>query len=123
MAHTGVSQVSYANTLYANAQSSGRIVSYQPTTPGLYYDMIASQQQQQHQQLLDSHSPKIECPSPPCETRSPGGGMVSAGESPDHHQLTSPHIVTLGPSTSPAGAKIILDNGHAERPTVVSLSS
>jgi len=101
-------------------------VSYQPTNPTLYYDMITSQQQQQqqqpHQQLLENHSPKIECPSPPCTTRSPG--MVSAGQSPDHHQLTSPHIVTLGsPSTSPAGSKIMLDNGHLERPTVVSISS
>ncbi|KAL6255434.1 hypothetical protein P5V15_013769 [Pogonomyrmex californicus] len=123
MAHTGVSQVTYPSSLYGSPQSSSRIVPYQP----VYYDMIASQQQQQQQQqqqhqLLETHSPKIECPSPPCTTRSPG--MISAGQSPDHHQLTSPHIVTLGsPSTSPAGSKIMLDNGHLERSTVVSISS
>ncbi|XP_039306205.1 box A-binding factor isoform X2 [Solenopsis invicta] len=113
MAHTGVSQVPYPGNLYGSPQSSNRIVSYaQP----VYFDLP----QQQHQ-LLETHSPKIECPSPPC-TRSPG--MVSAGQSPDHHQLTSPHIVTLGsPSTSPAGPKIMLDNGHLERSTVVSISS
>ncbi|XP_072763979.1 uncharacterized protein [Anoplolepis gracilipes] len=117
MAHTGVSQVPYAGNLYSNTQASGRIMSYQPSTTGLYYDMISSQQQQQ--QLLETTSPKIECPSSPCATRSPG--MVSAGQSPDHHQLTSPHIVTLGsPSNSPAGSKIMLDNGHLERSTVVS---
>lgn len=120
MAHTGVSQVSYTSNIYGGAQGSSRIVSYQPTTTNLYYDMINSQQQQQ--QLLETHSPKIECPSSPCATRSPG--MVSAGQSPDHHQLTSPHIVTLGsPSSSPAGPKIMLDNGHLERSTVVSISS
>ncbi|XP_070165203.1 box A-binding factor isoform X3 [Polyergus mexicanus] len=120
MAHTGVSQVSYTSNIYGGAQASSRIVSYQPTTTNLYYDMINSQQQQQ--QLLETHSPKIECPSSPCATRSPG--MVSAGQSPDHHQLTSPHIVTLGsPSSSPAGPKIMLDNGHLERSTVVSISS
>lgn len=119
MAHTGVSQVSYATNIYGNAQASNRIVSYQPTTTGLYYEMMSSQQQQQ---LLETHSPKIECPSSPCATRSPG--IVSAGQSPDHHQLTSPHIVTLGsPSSSPAGPKIMLDNGHLERSTVVSISS
>ncbi|XP_071560894.1 uncharacterized protein [Temnothorax nylanderi] len=120
MAHTGVSQVTYPSSLYGSPQSSSRLVPYQP----VYYDLIASQQQQQQQhQLLETHSPKIECPSPPCTTRSPG--MVSAGQSPDHHhQLTSPHIVTLGsPSTSPAGSKIMLDNGHLERSTVVSISS
>ncbi|XP_018308709.1 box A-binding factor isoform X3 [Mycetomoellerius zeteki] len=116
MAHTGVSQMTYPSNLYGSSQSSSRLVPYQP----VYYDLITSQQQQQ--QLLETHSPKIECPSPPCTTRSPG--MVSAGQSPDHHQLTSPHIVTLGsPSTSPAGSKIILDNGHLERSTVVSISS
>ncbi|XP_011332333.1 box A-binding factor isoform X2 [Ooceraea biroi] len=130
MAHSGgvsvTHAVTYANSFFDNAQSSSRIVSYQ-ANPTLYYDMITSQQQQQqqqqpHQQLLENHSPKIECPSPPCATRSPG--MVSAGQSPDHHQLTSPHIVTLGsPSTSPTGSKIMLDNGHLERPTVVSISS
>ncbi|KAL6428732.1 hypothetical protein ACFW04_007953 [Cataglyphis niger] len=119
MAH-GVSQVSYTSNIYGSAQAPSRIVSYQPTTTNLYYDMINSQQHQQ--QLLEAHSPKIECPSSPCATRSPG--MVSAGQSPDHHQLTSPHIVTLGsPSSSPAGPKIMLDNGHLERSTVVSISS
>ncbi|XP_012061619.1 PREDICTED: box A-binding factor-like [Atta cephalotes] len=118
MAHTGVSQMTYSSNLYGSSQSSGRLVPYQP----VYYDLITSQQQQQQHQLLETHSPKIECPSPPCATRSPG--MVSAGQSPDHHQLTSPHIVTLGsPSTSPAGSKIMLDNGHLERSTVVSISS
>lgn len=118
MAHTGVSQVSYTSNIY-NTQASNRIMSYQPTTTGLYYEMMNSQPQQQ---LLETHSPKIECPSSPCATRSPG--MVSAGQSPDHHQLTSPHIVTLGsPSSSPAGPKIMLDNGHLERSTVVSISS
>ncbi|XP_014478946.1 PREDICTED: box A-binding factor-like isoform X2 [Dinoponera quadriceps] len=96
MAHSGVSQVAYAN-IYSNAQAASRIVSYQPTSTNLYYDMI-TQQQQQHQQLMDSHSPKISGDSPPCATR---------GQSPDHHQLTSPHIVTLGssPSTSPGEPK------------------
>jgi len=121
MAHTGVSQVTYPGSLYGSSQLSSRTVPYQP----IYYDLITSQQQQQQQQqhqLMETHSPKIECPSPPCATRSPG--MVSAGQSPDHHQLTSPHIVTLGsPSTSPAGSKIMLDNGHLERSTVVSISS
>lgn len=114
--------ISYANNvLYSNAQTSNRIVSHQPTTTGLYYDMLGSQHQQQ-QQLIETHSPKIECPSSPCGTHSPG--MVSAGQSPDHHQLTSPHIVTLSsPSSSPAGPKIMLDNGHLERSTVVSISS
>lgn len=118
MAHTGVSQVTYPSSLYGSSQSSSRLGPYQP----VYYDLITSQQQQQQHQLLETHSPKIECPSPPCTTRSPG--MVSAGQSPDHHQLTSPHIVTLGsPSTSPAGSKTMLDNGHLERSTVVSISS
>ncbi|KAG7199533.1 hypothetical protein KM043_014147 [Ampulex compressa] len=130
MAHTGMPQVTYANTIYGSPQSP-RVVSYPSTTPGLYYDMITSQQQQQqqHQQLMESHSPKVECPSPkveypspPCSNRSPG--IVSAGHSPDHHQLTSPHIVTLGNSSaSHATTKMILDNGHLERPTVVSISS
>lgn len=118
MAHSGVPQVTYPSSLYGSPQSSSRIVPYQP----VYYDLITSHQQQPQHQLLETHSPKIECPSPPCTTRSPG--MVSAGQSPDHHQLTSPHIVTLGsPSTSPAGSKIMLDNGHLERSTVVSISS
>ncbi|XP_026667227.1 box A-binding factor-like isoform X3 [Ceratina calcarata] len=126
---TQVAQASYGNTLYGSPQSSGSIVCYSPIT---YHDMIASQQQQpqqqqqqqQHQQLLENHSPKVECPSPPCANRSPG--IISAGHSPDHHhQLTTPHIVTLGSNSSPsAGAtKIILDNGHPNRPTVVSISS
>lgn len=115
-AHTGVSQVTYPSNLYSSPQASSRIVPYQP----VYYDLITSQQQSH--QLLETHSPKIECPSPPCTTRSPG--IVSANQSPDHHQLTSPHIVTLSsPSTSPAGSKIMLDNGHLERSTVVSISS
>ncbi|XP_011687832.1 PREDICTED: box A-binding factor-like isoform X2 [Wasmannia auropunctata] len=118
MAHTGVSQVTYPSSLYSSSQSSSRMIPYQP----VYYDLITSQQQQQQHQLLETHSPKTECPSPPCATRSPG--MVSVGQSPDHHHLTSPHIVTLGsPSTSPAGSKIMLDNGHLERSTVVSISS
>lgn len=118
MTRTDVSQMTYPNSLYGSPQPSSRMMPYQP----VYYDLITSQQQQQQHQLLETHSPKIECPSPPCTTRSPG--MVSAGQSPDHHQLTSPHIVTLGsPSTSPAGSKIMLDNGHLERSTVVSISS
>ncbi|CAL1681874.1 unnamed protein product [Lasius platythorax] len=120
MAHTGVSQVSYASNLYSAQASSRTHCGPYPSSTGLYYEMINSQQPQQ--QLLETHSPKIECPSPPCATRSPG--IVSAGQSPDHHQLTSPHIVTLGsPSSSPAGPKIMLDNGHLERSTVVSISS
>lgn len=135
MAHTDVPQVTYTSrtiqpytaALYSNPQSSSRIVSYQPA-PTSYYDLITSQnqqqQQQEHQQLLETHSPKIECPSPPCSTGVRSPGMVSQSQSPDHHQLASPHIVTLGsPSTSPAGSKIMLDNGHLERPTVVSISS
>ncbi|XP_020287621.1 box A-binding factor-like isoform X2 [Pseudomyrmex gracilis] len=107
----------YANDLYNSPQLS-KIVCYQPS---MYYDVTQQQQQQQHQQLMETHSPKIECPSPP-STRSPG--MISAGQSPDHHQLASPHIVTLGnSSTSPGGTKLMLDNGHLERPTVVSISS
>lgn len=106
MAHTtaGITQVTYGN-LYGSPQSSNRIVSYQ-STPGLYYDMITSQQQQQQQhQLLETHSPKISGDSSPCTTR---------GQSPDHHQLTTPHIVTLGsPSASPVESKIILENGPA----------
>ncbi|XP_015587192.1 box A-binding factor isoform X2 [Cephus cinctus] len=80
------------------------------------------QQQHQHQHLIEGHSLKVEYPSPPCTTRSPV--VVSAGHSPDHHQLTSSHIVTLGNSSpSHASNKIMLDNGHLERPTVVSISS
>lgn len=100
MAHTGVAQVTYASSLYGNPQSSNRIVSYPPTTPTLYYDVMASQQQQ-HQQILETHSPKISGDSPPCATR---------GQSPDHHQLTSPHIVTLGSPASPVESKIMLEN-------------
>ncbi|XP_054014284.1 box A-binding factor-like isoform X2 [Hylaeus anthracinus] len=126
----GYVEGTFSNTLYGSPQPSNRIVSYTPTTPGIYYEMIASQQQQQqqqqqqhhqHQQLLETHSPKVECPSPPCANRSPV--MISADHSPDH-QLTTPHIVTLGNSSPSSGAaKIILDNGHLERPTVVSISS
>ncbi|XP_033193486.2 uncharacterized protein LOC117158556 isoform X3 [Bombus vancouverensis nearcticus] len=131
MNHTAVPQVSYGSNLYGSPQSTSRIVSYQSE---MYYDMIASQQQQpqqqqqqhqhqhQHQQLLETHSPKVECPSPPCANRSPV--MLSASHSPDHHQLASPHIVTLGNSSpNTAATKIILDNGHLDRPTVVSISS
>ncbi|XP_071858199.1 uncharacterized protein isoform X2 [Bombus fervidus] len=128
MNHTAVPQVSYGSNLYGSPQSASRIVSYQSE---MYYDMIASQQQQpqqqqqqqhQHQQLLETHSPKVECPSPPCANRSPV--MISASHSPDHHQLASPHIVTLGNSSpNTAATKIILDNGHLDRPTVVSISS
>lgn len=128
MVHSVIPQVTYANALYSGTPQSGnRLVSYRSATPsGLYYEMINSQQQQQqqqqHQQLIETHSPKVECPSPPCATHSPG--MMSAGHSPDHHQLTSPHIVTLGNSSpSSAGSKIMLDNGHLERATVVSISS
>ncbi|XP_050600491.1 hornerin-like isoform X2 [Bombus affinis] len=127
MNHTAVPQVTYGSNLYGSPQSASRIVSYQSE---MYYDMIASQQQQpqqqqqqhQHQQLLETHSPKVECPSPPCANRSPV--MISASHSPDHHQLASPHIVTLGNSSpNTAATKIILDNGHLDRPTVVSISS
>ncbi|XP_078040098.1 uncharacterized protein LOC144471681 isoform X2 [Augochlora pura] len=70
------------------------------------------QHQQHHPQLLETHSLKIECPSP-CANRSP-----------DHHQLASPHIVTLeNSSPTAATAKMIMDNGHLDRPTVVSMSS
>ncbi|CAD1474013.1 unnamed protein product, partial [Heterotrigona itama] len=125
MSHAGMPQLSYGSSLYGSPQSASRIVSYQSTTSGIYYDMIASQQPQQHhqhQQLLETHSPKVECPSPPCANRSPV--MISANHSPDHHQLASPHIVTLGNSSpGTAATKIILDNGHIDRPTVVSISS
>ena len=132
MSHAGMPQLSYGSSLYGSPQSASRIVSYQSAASGIYYDMIASQQPQpqpqqhqqhhQHQQLLETHSPKVECPSPPCANRSPV--MISASHSPDHHQLASPHIVTLGNSSpGTAAAKIILDNGHIDRPTVVSISS
>ncbi|XP_076282112.1 uncharacterized protein LOC143209820 isoform X2 [Lasioglossum baleicum] len=115
-------QICYGSTLYPNPQPSGRIVTYQPASPGMYYDIMQQQQQhqqhQQHQQqhqhpqLLETHSPKVECPSP-CANRSP-----------DHHQLATPHIVTLeNSSPSAAAAKMIIDNGHLDRPTVVSISS
>ncbi|XP_043254933.1 box A-binding factor-like isoform X1 [Colletes gigas] len=132
MGHAGVAKMTYSNALYGSFQPSNRIVSYQ-SNPGIYYESIASQQQQQqqqqqqhhqhqHQQLLETHSPKVECPSPPCANRSPV--MISASHSPDHHQLAAPHIVTLGNSSPSTGApKIILDNGHLDRPTVVSISS
>ena len=142
MSHGGMAQLSYGSSLYGSPQSASRIVSYQSTASGIYYDMIASQQpqpqpqhqhqhqhqhqqqhqqQHQHQQLLETHSPKVECPSPPCANRSPV--MISANHSPDH-QLASPHIVTLGNSSpGTATAKIIFDNGHIDRPTVVSISS
>ncbi|XP_023290192.1 transcription factor GATA-4 [Orussus abietinus] len=123
--HNALPQVTYASTLYGNSQ---------PTLYGnsqaLYYDMITSQklpqqqdQQQQHQQqLIEGHSPKVECPSPPGATGSPV--LVSACHSPDNHQLTPSHIVTLGNSSpNSTCSKIMLDNGHLERPTVVSISS
>ncbi|XP_015438602.1 PREDICTED: box A-binding factor-like isoform X2 [Dufourea novaeangliae] len=130
MGHAGVPQVSSNGVLYGSFQPSGRIVSYQSSTPGTYYDLIASQQQHQqqqhqqhqHQQLLETHSPKVECPSPPCANRSPV--MISASHSPDHHQLSAPHIVTLeNSSPGTAATKMMIDNGHLERPTVVSISS
>ncbi|CAD6241248.1 GSCOCG00002581001-RA-CDS, partial [Cotesia congregata] len=118
-----MSDHSYTSSLYGgNGQSNSRIISYQ-STPQVYYDMLASQQQHQHQQhqqqLLECHSPKVECSSP----SNKGSPLLSANHSPDHH-FTSPHIVTLG-NSSPTSttSKLMLDNNHLERPTVVSISS
>ncbi|XP_063978767.1 box A-binding factor-like isoform X2 [Diachasmimorpha longicaudata] len=119
MAHTNVTQPPYSSSIYGENSQVSRIVSSYQSNPNVYYDMLASQQQQTQQHLLDCHSPKVECPSPP--RGSPG--MISANHSPDHH-LTSPHIVNLG-TTSPnsTNTKHMMDNGHMERPTVVSISS
>ncbi|XP_074109237.1 uncharacterized protein LOC141534002 isoform X2 [Cotesia typhae] len=126
MSHLNMNQ-SYTSSLYGgNGQSNSRIISYQ-STPQVYYDILASQQQQhqhqqhqQHQQqLLECHSPKVECSSP----SNKGSPLLSVNHSPDHH-FTSPHIVTLG-NSSPTSttSKLMLDNNHLERPTVVSISS
>ncbi|XP_015112412.1 uncharacterized protein LOC107038045 isoform X2 [Diachasma alloeum] len=118
MAHTNVTQPSYPSTLYGENPQVSRIVSSYQSNPSVYYDMLATQQQQAQQHLLDCHSPKVECPSPPR-----GSPLISANHSPDHH-LTSPHIVNLG-TTSPNvnNTKHMMVNGHMERPTVVSISS
>ncbi|XP_011296858.1 box A-binding factor isoform X2 [Fopius arisanus] len=119
MAHSNVSQPTYPSALYSENSQVSRIVSasYQ-SNPNMYYDMLASQQHQAQQHLLDCHSPKIECPSPP--RGSPG--IISANHSPNHH-LTSSHIVNLGNSSPNITNKHMMDNGHMERPTVVSISS
>ncbi|XP_012274501.2 siderophore biosynthesis regulatory protein URBS1 [Orussus abietinus] len=126
VSHDTLAQVSYPSILYGNSQTTTRIMSYQPTTTSPYYDMMTSQQQQhqqqqhQQQQLIDGHSPKAECPSPP--VGSPVVGFP--GHSPDHHQLTPSHIVTLGYSSpSSTCSKVMMENGHLERHTVVSISS
>lgn len=120
MAHSNVAHASYANSVYSasHPQPTSRIISYQPTAQTVYYDMLASQQQQ-HQALLDCHSPKVECSSP-SNRGSPVLG--SANHSPDPHHFITPHIVPLSNSASSSN-KLMLDNGHLERPTVVSISS
>ena len=91
-------------------------------------DSLKQQQHHHHQShhLIDDslnkqHSPKVECPSPVCQTHSPG--LVSAGHSPDqHHQLASPsHIVRLGNLSPVSNTKQFIDT--MDRPTVVSISS
>ncbi|XP_034939684.1 box A-binding factor-like isoform X2 [Chelonus insularis] len=126
--HQNTSQSTYSHSIYsANSQGTGRVISYQPAIQVGYYEMMEShqqqqqqQQQQQHQELLDCHSPKVECSSP-SNRGSPA--LLSANHSPDHH-LTTPHIVTLGNSSpTTTNNKLMLDNSHLERPTVVSISS
>lgn len=128
MAHTSVSQGTYANSLYSSSSQAGSRLStnpYQTQMPGLFYDMSVSQQHQQQQQpqqhqLIVSHSLKVECPSPPCSARSPV--LASAGQSPEH-QLSSPHIVNLeNCSSGPPRKRQKLDN-HLERPTVLLTGS
>ncbi|XP_057333178.1 box A-binding factor-like isoform X2 [Microplitis mediator] len=122
MSHSNINQ-SYASSLYGGNGQSSRIISYQPTAQTVYYDMLASQQhqhQQQQHQLLECHSPKVECSSP---SNKGSPALLSASHSPDHH-LNSPHIVTLGNSSpTTTSSKLMLDNNHLERPTVVSISS
>ncbi|XP_043469552.1 box A-binding factor-like isoform X2 [Leptopilina heterotoma] len=130
MAHTSVSQGNYANSLYSSSSQAGSRLStnaYQTPMLGSFYDMTVTQQHQQQQQqqqqqpqqhqLIDSHSLKVECPSPPCSARSPI--LVSAGQSPEH-QLSSPHIVTLeNCSSAPPRKRQKLDNNQLERSTVL----
>ncbi|XP_051160725.1 box A-binding factor-like isoform X3 [Leptopilina boulardi] len=129
MAHTSVSQGTYANSLYSSSSQAGSRLStnaYQTPMSGLFYDIPVSQHQQQQQQpqqhqLIDSHSLKVECPSPPCSARSPV--LVSGGQSPEH-QLSSPHIVTLeNCSTGPPRKRQKIDNNHLERSTVLITGS
>lgn len=83
----------------------------------MYYDISVAHHQPQ--QLLET-SAKLECPSP--QSRSPV--QLPTGNSPDRHQLVSPHIATLNSSvpTSHSSTKLTLE-GHLERPTVsVSIS-
>ncbi|XP_043283900.1 box A-binding factor-like isoform X2 [Venturia canescens] len=125
-------QSMYSNALYLDSPpASSCIISYRQNPSNAYYDSLANQQHQQqqqqhqqHQQLLETHSPKIECASPPGRlSRSPV--LVSGSHSPDqHHQLASPHVATLSNlSVSSTMNKILMDNAHLERPTVVSISS
>ena len=139
MAHGTMAQSNYGNSLYsANSQAGSRLSTnpYQSPMSNLFYDISVSQQQHQHQQqqqqqqqqppqqhqLIDRHSLKRECPSPPCSAHSPV--LVSAGHSPEQRQLNSPHIVTLeNCSSGPGRRRQKLDNGHLERPTVLLASS
>ncbi|XP_033221304.1 box A-binding factor-like isoform X2 [Belonocnema kinseyi] len=130
MAHTSVAQANYASSLYNSSPQTGSRLATNPyqAMSGLFYDMTASQQHHQQQQqpqqhqLLESHSLKVECPSPPCSARSPV--LVSAGHSPEQRQLPSPHIVTLENCTSgPVRKRQKLENSHLERPTVLLAGS
>ena len=130
MAHTSVSQANYASSPYNSSLQTGNrllTIPYQNMS-GLFYDMSSSQQQHQQQQqpqqhqLIESHSLKVECPSPPCSARSPV--LASAGHSPDQRQLHSPHIVNLeNCSSGPARKRQKLENSHLERPTVLLAGS
>ncbi|KAJ8686152.1 hypothetical protein QAD02_021946 [Eretmocerus hayati] len=139
LSHAGVTQPTYASSLYSSQPQANRIstISYQPTLSNVYYDVMAQQHQQHHQHhhhqhqhqhqqqqqqnhMLDNrHSPKVECPSPPCSTRSPIHG--SAGHSPDHNQLAaaSPHIMSLNNTSPGPSGKLLIDT--IERPAGISL--
>lgn len=122
LAHNHTVQTSYASNLYTGSvQTSNRIsMPYQTSTNNMYYNMNVAQQQHHQQQLMGEHSPKVECPSPPNATRSPV--LVSARHSPEHHQMTSPHIVSLGNSSpTTCWSKLPLsENNHHERGNIVS---
>jgi hypothetical protein len=129
LSHSSVSQTTYTSSLYGTQPQANRIstISYQSGMPNIYYDVMSqqhqqqqtSQQQQQSHNLENHHSPKVECPSPPCTTRSPV--LVSADHSPDHQISSSPHIVTLTNSSPGPAGKLLIDT--IERPSVVSIPS
>ncbi|KAJ8871737.1 hypothetical protein PR048_028073 [Dryococelus australis] len=81
-----------------------------------YYDLI-----NQHISSAVAVSPKVECPSPPADDRSP---VLLGSQSPVDNNA-SPHIVTLSNNNNNnnGSAKSIIVNQNMERPTVVSLSA